>query len=540
MNNRFINTISGAILAGTLLIAGCDFDAAQDAFEQFDVIIALEEINTNVSVRFVDAQTDEFLNEQVSMRFLGNNGADVIDIYSDPISELDVVGGIGGFGIKNALVPSESNPIEVRVVGQAQGFETGSSTVTISNTGLTETTVFMVRQNQTVQGGASANAVGQASGGTVQQAVQLSTASGDATNQAAAAVSVPVGPVATTSAGQAASGALQTSIAFYTAPTTQTSQAFPGGYSGGVQQSSGVVTQAPITTAGFMTVTVTDGSGNEVTSFSPPIELSIDVPGTTLNPSTGQVIKNGEAISIMSYDDDGGIWKDEGSAAVAGPDGNGNFRATFMTNHLSTWSAGYAGTACPVVVNVARNGNIGALNMTAEALDAAGGIMWSGSRSMPSGSSSDTIDDFPASAASISVSVDGTNTVVASPCNNTVNVSLPAPAASVIDVTFALDFGPTCTALRTTTISSYTINYRKEGQSALQSGSVIVTNDNLTHDDLGRITGGSVTIPGLEQGATYIFSSSFDGQVETRNEVITGPSITLDVSDDLDGDLCVE
>jgi hypothetical protein len=74
----------------------------------------------------------------------------------------------------------------------------------------------------------------------------------------------------------------------------------------------------------------------------------------------------------------------------------------------------------------------------------------------------------------------------------------------------------------------------------LQSGSVIVTNDNLTHDDLGRITGGSVTIPGLEQGATYIFSSSFDGQVETRNEVITGPSITLDVSDDLDGDLCVE
>ena len=60
----------------------------------------------------------------------------------------------------------------------------------------------------------------------------------------------------------------------------------------------------------------------------------------------------------------------------------------------------------------------------------------------------------------------------------------------------------------------------------------------MTKDDLGRITGGSITVPGLEQGATYVFESTFDGQKETRTINITGPNMTLDVSNDLSDYMC--
>ena len=457
MKNTMIKRLSGLTLAALLLVAGCDFQAAEDAFDGFDIIIELEEINTSVSVRFVDSDTDAFLSSEVTARFLGDNGADVIDIYSDPMPETTFNGGIGAFGVKNSLTPSESNPVIVRLVASANGYETSSQTIQIEEVGLTEATLFMSRSNQTVQGGASASGSGQATSGTVSQPVQATTSGGDATNQATAAVSVPVGTQATTSTGQSASGTLQTNVSFYTAPTTQTAQAFPGGFSGGIQQQSGAVTNQPITTAGFMTVSVTDGSGNEITNFNPAIELSIDVPGTTINPTTGAPVQNGGTITIMSFNETSGVWVNEGNAILDGPNANGNFKATFLTNHLSTWSAGYVDTGCTVPVTVNRNNNTGSFGIQASARNTSGALIWSGNSTLAAGNSTKNINDFPTSAASISVIVDGITATATNPCSNGVTVSLPAPAPSKIDVRFSLDFGNDCPALRTTTISNYVV-----------------------------------------------------------------------------------
>ena len=540
MKNTMIKRLTGLTLAALLLVAGCDFQAAEDAFDGFDIIIELEEINTNVSVRLINPADDSFINDTVNLTFKGDNGGDVIDLYSDPLTAFAVSGGIGAFGIKNAVVPSASNPVTVRVVAKANGFETGSANVVMTSTGLTEAVVYMVRSNQTVQGGATASGSGQATSGTVNQPVQVTTNSGDATNQATASVSVPTGTIATTASGVAATGTLQTNVSFYTAPTQQSSQAFPGGFSGGVQQQNGTVSPNPITTAGFMTVTVTDGAGNEVTQFDPPIELSIDVPGTTINPGTGAAIQNGETIDIMSYDDDNGIWVDEGEATLVGPGQAGNYKATFLTNHLSTWNAGYADNGCTVTFNINRNGNTGSIRFVAITYDP----YWWVNTFIPSTDSQMIIENFPVShqgglswttiLGGVTLSTDE----VGDQCGKTITIDFPAPPPTTIDVTFSLDFGSDCSALKTTSISSYTVSYRKTGAPASSARTVQITNANFTKDNLNRITGGTVVVPGLEQGETYIFSTSFDGNVETRTETITGANMVLDVSADLDDDLC--
>jgi len=104
----------------SLSLSGCDFSAAEDALSNFDVIISLEEVNSYVALTVVDGQTGNFVQQQVNLAFFGQDSDAVIDMFSDPVADLSVSGGIGSFGIRNALVPSDSNPIEVRVQVEAQ------------------------------------------------------------------------------------------------------------------------------------------------------------------------------------------------------------------------------------------------------------------------------------------------------------------------------------------------------------------------------------------------------------------------------------
>jgi hypothetical protein len=99
---------------------GCDFGAAGDAFDDFDVIIGLEPINTVINGIVVDASTGELVDARLT--FTGPDANVVIDAYSDPVDEVDAEGGTVTFGIANGVSPSVSNPVELTVLVQADGY----------------------------------------------------------------------------------------------------------------------------------------------------------------------------------------------------------------------------------------------------------------------------------------------------------------------------------------------------------------------------------------------------------------------------------
>jgi len=295
-----------------------------------------------------------------------------------------------------------------------------------------------------------------------------------------------------------------------------------------------------MTTAGFMSVSVTDGAGKQITQFDPPIPLSVEVPSTTVNQRAGRTIQNGDQIQVFSFSKNLGVWIEEGEVSVSGPNASGNYAATFLTNHLSTWNVGYSDNGCSSgAFTINRNGNTGPLPVTIRASD---NSWYSSVGSIPAGESSLRVTNAPANLPGYVIEFPGNGNAeligAGSICGSSGTVSLPAPSANVIDTTFTLDFGTTCTALRVTSIGTYTLNYRKEGASAASSRNILVDDSNMTKDSLQRITGGSLTIPALEQGSTYVFSTTFDNDVTTRSKTITGPTMVLDISDDLDGDIC--
>jgi len=118
---------------GLTAAAGCDFQAAEDAFDDFDIIIGLDPINTVVSGVIVDAGSGELVDAQLT--FSGPDASIVIDAYSDPMLSLHAESGVLTFGINNSRVPSENSPVQITVSVTAPNYFSTSQDVTISAVG---------------------------------------------------------------------------------------------------------------------------------------------------------------------------------------------------------------------------------------------------------------------------------------------------------------------------------------------------------------------------------------------------------------------
>lgn len=201
--------------AALLLWAGCDFQAAEDAFDDFDLVIGLEPINTVVNGIVTDNSTDDLV--AATLTFSGDDSGVLIDAYSDPVSELDAESGVVTFGIQNSIVPSAANPVEFTVTASAPGYFTTSSTVSISDPGDAEVRISLTRNNPTavVQGTSStqSTAVQTTSTGTVAQTTTVqTTAAPQAQTTATVAMTVQAGTRPLTKAGVALGNDITTAL----------------------------------------------------------------------------------------------------------------------------------------------------------------------------------------------------------------------------------------------------------------------------------------------------------------------------------------
>lgn len=210
----FRNTL---VLAVALLTgAGCDFQAAEDAFNDFDVIIELEPINTIIAGIVVDNSDGELVDAQ--LEFSGPGAGVLIDAYSDPITALDTDGGLVTFGIQNAVVPSEGSPVELTVTARAEGYYTTSESLVLTETGQGQFTIVMSSSNINARAqGTSSTQSSQASTGSNGQVTQTVVVETQATPQstATAAVTVVQGSVPVTASGTPLTGQLTTQVRSY-------------------------------------------------------------------------------------------------------------------------------------------------------------------------------------------------------------------------------------------------------------------------------------------------------------------------------------
>lgn len=329
-----------------LLIAACDFSQVKNPLDDFRVIVELEPINTTVAGQVINVATGQLVNREVTFTFEGDNAGDLIDTYSDPITEAKFAGGLVSFGVRNEVVPSSDSPIEFWVVARAQGYQPTRMKVRLENEGDNSFALYMRRKEEPPATGTATTqqAAGQTDqSGAVTTDVSVSTPPENQT-QATASVGITQGTVATTSAGTPASGRLTATMTYFNNQDEAALQALPGG---SVTQlsSNGTVKTTGMVTAGFVDIDVKDAGGNEITQFSQPVTISMEIPDGTVNLSTQQPLQAGDKIKVYSFDEERVLWVEEGEAIVEEvPGGKGaarKWRVAHKATHLSTWNFGW-------------------------------------------------------------------------------------------------------------------------------------------------------------------------------------------------------
>lgn len=250
-------------LALTLLVSACDFQAAEDAFDEFQIVIGLDPINSPVAGVVYDMTSGQPI--AATLTFGGAGSTSLIDAYSDPLAtQVDVDGGALTFGVSNSVTPSPSSPFTFTVTAEAPGYYTQSRTVTATEVGGIDFEVPMVPEvnaTSNVQGTSAAQSFsGQAdqSGHVVQAVVVQTQATGQNNAQATATATVTSGATLTTASGPA-SGQLTTQVRAY--DPGQGSSSLPQG----ATTSSDGTNQAVVGAVFFQ---ITDGGGNAVIGFS--------------------------------------------------------------------------------------------------------------------------------------------------------------------------------------------------------------------------------------------------------------------------------
>lgn len=208
------------ILAALLLsitLSSCDFQAAEDAFDDFDIIIGLDPIETVVNGVIVDAGTGELISARLS--FSGPDANVLIDSYSDPIEDITAGDGVITFGIQNSVVPTSSNPVEFDVQAEADGYFTTTRRVIVEESDGQFFTIRMASENinSSIEGTASRvdNQVQAAGNGQVLQTVTITTPVSSSTAQSDASITVSQGTIPTAANGALLQGQITTQLRVY-------------------------------------------------------------------------------------------------------------------------------------------------------------------------------------------------------------------------------------------------------------------------------------------------------------------------------------
>lgn len=255
-----------ALMGGALVWQGCDFQAAQDAFDSLDVIITVPEVNSRVAGVLVDANAGVPVNTVTTITFGGRDAGLIVDDFDDPVSEVQAESGVFTFGISNNFTPTTDNPAEFTVTVSIDGFNASTRTVQVFEEGLTTFQVLLVSDDprQAPQGASGdSQSSGQASNGVTASDVTVTpppATNSDTGDQISTSVTIPAGTVLQTADGTPLTGSLTTDIVNY----TNSSDAL-------LSLPESVTTDAngnPIPIEGVVSIGIRDANGNFATSVT--------------------------------------------------------------------------------------------------------------------------------------------------------------------------------------------------------------------------------------------------------------------------------
>lgn len=532
---RRLARILPLLLVGVGLLTGCDLQSVQDEVNDFKIIVELPPINTVANVQLIDLQTRQPIAGTVDLAFGGPDAGAVIDAYSDPIATARARGGFTGFGIANGRIPTESNPVRLRVAARADGYLPTTVPVAITDTGSAPVRILMVPDDprQAPTGTSGTRVTATVARGTVTDPVDAVAAS----VASKASARIAPGTRLVDAAGDPLDGRLTVDLMSYE-NRGDGLRALPADV------------RTPVTGGRLVSAArlrITDSRGRKAASFQRVAKSGGT--GLSLTLSTGIVTSAMEAsyyvlrlqngtdivdvhVPASIVDGDSLTFGVNGSQLVVGDETHDISTLAATAGDLYISLQGVAPKTCTPsgTIQIDPNGHTGTATLTA----GNSGLFYELPVAVVAGTTASvTLTSLIPDASVPSLASDWTLTAIApngdvqtataDVCGTTTAVTLPAPSSSLIDAFVSVDPGcPAGTSIPFTgNVDGYVLNYRKAGTTAdfqpVPGGNVTV------HSTDTAFQGVDVKLLNVEGGQDYEFYASFDG--ESGSRIVTMPTI---------------
>jgi hypothetical protein len=309
--------LRGLVVGAMLLLTGCDLSGLQKTTESMGVIVQLPSIETTVSAQVRDAASGELVETPVTLSFRGPDRTAPVDMYSDPISSQTMDGGVTSFGIRNDQQPTSADPVRLRVVAQAEGYQQTSEVIEIHKEGTKEIALDMLSANPKQQP-KGATGVRDRSGtvraGRVASELNVQTPAQEGLGSAQ--VHVPKGSPLRADK-RSVDGRLTVDLSYYP-PNEKTLDALPGNGTIGTGSRA-----TRFTVVGYLNLRIRNAQGQSVSVITERPESSESphtkalLPDGAVHPTTGEPLQTGDQLELFRYDAEAGVWHPDTTVRVA-------------------------------------------------------------------------------------------------------------------------------------------------------------------------------------------------------------------------------
>jgi hypothetical protein len=285
----------------------------------------------NITGKVFDANTKKVLEKEIILTIEGEN-KDKVENATYNFKTGDIQ-----FKLKEGINPSESNPIKLLLVAKADGYISSSISLNIKSNKTSFFSIDLVDLKQPPKGVTTFEKTGiTVNNGTLKTSFSADLKS----NQTDATMSLKLseGTVLRDSSGSNLSGNIKADVAFFDNQSPQILTTFPGGLDNANININGLNREGYFMTGGFTSIELTDSTGKKASTFDKPMEITMQIPKTTINPETGKEIKEGDKIGLWSYNPENGKWESEKDVIIGALGSNGNYTAKYSVSHLSYWN----------------------------------------------------------------------------------------------------------------------------------------------------------------------------------------------------------
>ncbi|MGR5341965.1 hypothetical protein ACPV50_18785 [Vibrio astriarenae] len=422
-----------ATMIGMAVLTGCD--RSDNVNSVVTTPSEAEIFNSPYLVSFEGLDNGSLIDTEISFSLEGSDtelplleitNAELVDATARNTTEKNEYTTTTGNFIITRTNASSPDPISLDLVVQVPGYFTTGQTITMPAesevleagagfTALTLTPLAPESEDIAITAGEEKGEANEK--GEVAEEIVISTPIPEAgdTNETAVAggtveMTIPASTTLTDSEGNAVTGTITANVVYFSNEPEGTGDltdsallAFPGGLSPteiiaeDSDEADPDLAGGTFVSAGFTAIEISNDSGQVVSNFEPPIPLTFEVSSKTINPETGNPIKEDEEIPVWSYDENIGKWKAEGTAKVGALNTETDTHTvTKLISHLSYYNLDYwLSENCRINVNIAESSS--ANYQPAVRFTRAGGG-WSSQRTI-SGFGSHTFNNIPAEGA---------------------------------------------------------------------------------------------------------------------------------------------